>query len=397
MRSFGYIQNLKNKVSNGVIPAKAGIQDTQHRILDPRLRGDDKLAQPKQFTIMSKVIVQLVTWNGAAYIPYLFASLKNQTSKDWELFILDNNSSDNTVAAIDEALKDFPVPTQFIKGEENLGFAKGHNVLYKKSTAPYVLLLNQDVYLTNDCIASLGLFLDAHDDVSAVSPRLMRWQFDIADSNLHKSFTNDIDAIGLKVFRNRRVIEQYTKQYWGSLSMQLPKELEVFGVSGAFPMYRRSTVDSVAYADGGIFDESYVAYKEDMDLAFRLQEAGTRAYVLTNVVAYHDRTGAGALELSDRAAIANKRKQSKYVSYHSYKNHLRTLYKHEYWQNLLLDLPWILWYEIKKFGYYFLLDRAILKGLKEVWQDRKNLNEKRSLIKAKRALSWKAMRRWWTV
>lgn len=346
---------------------------------------------------MAKVIVQLVTWNGAAYIPHLFASLKKQTSRDWELLILDNDSSDKTAATIDEAIKDFPVPTHFFKGEENLGFAKGHNVLYKKSNASYVLLLNQDMYLNDDCIAALATFLDNHDNVSAVSPRLMRWQFDVANDNLQKSFTNDIDAVGLKIFRNRRIIEQYTKQYWGSLALQLPKELEVFGVSGAFPMYRRSAVDAVSYADGGIFDETYVAYKEDVDLAFRLQESNTKAYVLTDVVAYHDRTGAGALELTDRAAILNKRKQSKYVSYHSYKNHVLTLYKHEYWQNLFLDLPWILWYEVKKLGYYFMFDRAVLKGLKEIWQSRKDLNEKRRIIATKRAADWKALRRWWTL
>lgn len=344
---------------------------------------------------MAKVVVQLVAWNGAAYIPHLFASLRKQTSHDWELLILDNNSTDRTSTAIHDAIKDFPVPVQFIQGGVNLGFAKGHNLLYKKSTAPYVLLLNQDMYLGSDCIQKLTRFLDEHNNVSAVSPRLMRWQFDLADASLEKSFTNDIDALGLKIFRSRRVVEQYTKQYWGSLALSLPKELEVFGVSGAFPMYRRSAVDTIAYEDGGIFDESYVAYKEDIDLAFRLQEAGTKAYVLMDTVAYHDRTGAGALELSDRAAIANKRKQSKYVSYHSYKNHLRTLYKHEYWQNLILDLPWVLWYEIKKFSYYSLLDQAVLKGLKEVWQDRASLSVRRKQIVVKRKVSWNALRKWW--
>lgn len=344
---------------------------------------------------MAKVVVQLVAWNGAAYIPHLFASLRKQTSHDWELLILDNNSTDKTSAAIHDAIKDFPVPIEFIQGKINLGFAKGHNLLYKKSDAPYVLLLNQDMYLGSDCIQRLARFLDEHTNVSAVAPRLMRWQFDLADTNLEKSFTHDIDALGMKIYRSRRVVEQYTKQYWGSLALSLPKELEVFGVSGAFPMYRRSVVDAVAYEDGGIFDESYVAYKEDVDLAFRLQEAGTKAFVLMDTVAYHDRTGAGALELSDRAAIDNKRRQSKYVAYHSYKNHLRTLYKHEYWQNLLLDLPWVLWYEVKKFFYYFLLDRATLKGLNELWKDRAALQANRRVIIKKRLADWRSLRKWW--
>lgn len=343
---------------------------------------------------MAKVVVQLVAWNGARYIPYLFASLKKQTSHDWQLLILDNNSTDNTATLIDKEIQNFPVSVEFIKGSENLGFAKGHNLLYKKTSASYVLLLNQDMYLGVDCIEKLAHFLDHHADVSAVAPRLMRWQFDLADDNLEKSFTNDIDALGLKVFCNRRVVEQYTKQNWEQIKNTIVGEFEVFGVSGAFPMYRRAAVDAVAYDGGGLFDESYIAYKEDVDLAFRLQSVNTRAYVLINTVAYHDRTGAGADELSDIAAVANKRKQSKYVAYHSYKNHLRTLYKNEYWQNLALDFPWVLWYELKKFVYYLLLDRAVLKGLKEVWVGRAELRAKRQHLKRLHIASWRDLRKW---
>ena len=56
---------------------------------------------------MAKVVVQLVAWNGAKYIPFLFDSLKKQTSRDWELLILDNNSTDATAELIEKASKNF--------------------------------------------------------------------------------------------------------------------------------------------------------------------------------------------------------------------------------------------------------------------------------------------------
>ena len=198
----------------------------------------------------------------------------------------------------------------------------------------------------------------------------------------------------MKVYRNRRVVEQYTQQSWTELKNKFSSTaLSVFGVSGALPAFRTSAIRSVVYADGNIFDESYHSYKEDVDLAFRLASAGLKSYVLLDAVAYHDRSAAGPKQVSDSQALANKQKQSELVKYHSYKNHLATLYKNEYWQNLTLDFPWILWYELKKFAYFLLFDRKVLGGLKGLFT--KDLAQKRRLIESLHRTSWQEMRKWW--
>jgi len=357
---------------------------------------------------MSKLIVQLVTWNGAKYIPFLFDSLARQTYLDWELVILDNGSTDETVQAIEEEIRDWrlEIGVKFEKGEGNLGFAGGHNKLFKDHESEYVLLLNQDMYLEPNCIERMAQYLDTHEEVGVVSPRLMRWDFGamvspttsaIDSTKIHETFTDHVDALGLKVFRNRRVIEQYTGQRWEILSKIFESsELSVFGVSGAFPMLRRSALTYVAYDDGTFLDNDYNSYKEDVDLAFRLVSAGYNARILLDSVAYHDRSGAGPEVLADIAAAKNKSDQSDWVKYHSYKNHLMTLYKNEYWQNWMLDAIFIKWYELKKFGWFLLFDRSVLKGLGEVWKQRKALKQKRADICTKRRISWKQMRTWWT-
>lgn len=171
--------------------------------------------------------------------------------------------------------------------------------------------------------------------------------------------------------------------------------MEVFGASGAFPMFRRSVVDQVAFAGGQFLDESYHAYKEDVVLSYRLQEAGFKSFILLDTVAHHDRSGAGPKDMNDAAAADNKKKQSPWVQYHSYKNHIRTLYKNEYSQNLILDFPWILWYELKKFVYFCLFDRRVLSGLKEVWQGRSGLKNKREQINKIKKVNWSDLRKWW--
>lgn len=342
-----------------------------------------------------KLSINLVTWNGAKYMPYLFDSLRKQTYTDWTLLVIDNNSGDGTVELIKKELSNFGVQYKFIENKTNLGFAGGHNQAFKESDAEYILLLNQDMYLAPDCLEKMAKFLNENPKVAAISPRLMKWNFDIAVNDLQKSFTNQIDALGLKVFRSRRVVEQFIKQTWkGDLENKLPAtQLEVFGVSGALPMYRRSVIKQVLLLDGQMFDESYHSYKEDVDLAFRLCAHGDKAYVLLDTVAYHDRAGAGPKEMADTAAVENKKKQSEWVKYHSYKNHLATLYKNEYWQNFILDFPWILWYELKKFVYFLLFDKQVLGGLKEIFN--KDLAQKRRLIKSLRKIGWQEMRQWW--
>ncbi|HSR89187.1 MAG TPA: glycosyltransferase family 2 protein [Candidatus Udaeobacter sp.] len=341
-----------------------------------------------------KLSVNLVVWNGAKYIPYLFDSLRKQIFKDWNILIVDNNSQDNTVELIKKELSNFAVPYRIIENKENKGFAGGHNQAFKISDSEYVLLLNQDMYLEPDCLEKVVLFLDKNSEAASVSPRLMKWNFNQAISNLQNSFTDQIDALGLKVYRSRRVVEQYTQQNWSELKNKFfSNTLPVFGVSGALPVFRSTALKSMAYQDGNIFDESYHSYKEDVDLAFRLASSGYKSYVLLDAVAYHDRSAAGPKQSDDASALLNKKKQSEFVKYHSYKNHLMTLCKNEYWQNVILDFPWILWYELKKFAYFLLFDQKVFAGLKEIFG--KDLAKKRMLIKSLRKINWQEMRKWW--
>lgn len=334
-----------------------------------------------------RLTAHLVTWNGAKYVPYLFESLRRQTYQDWELLIIDNNSSDNTVDLVQRELLNFPVSSRMIINKDNSGFAGGHNQAFRETSAPYALLLNQDLYLAPDCLEKLAAFMKARGDAAAAAPRLMRWDFS------NNVFTDRIDALGLKVFRSRRVIEREAGKKWDDRG-EAPA-LEVFGVSGAVMMFRRAALEQARFSDGTIFDANYFMYKEDLDLAYRLRSAGLKSYVLLSAIAYHDRTGAGARELSDWAAIKNKKTHSLTVRYYSYRNHLMTLYKNEYWQNFILDWPWIAWYELKKLLYFLLFDRAALAGFGEIRELNKDLKIKRKEIIKLRKTGWREIRKWW--
>lgn len=361
---------------------------------------------------MSKLSIQLIVYSEKEekYIPYLFDSLSRQTFQDWEMLVIDNASSGTVLAKVEEELTRLQKPYRILKNNENLGFAAGHNRGYKEVTSEYVLLLNPDMYLMPETLEKMVSFLDKHAQTSAVSTRLMRWDFDLVLSSqetelsarAERGFTSFIDAIGIRLLRNRRAIEWLTQQMWAKDSSSQEVRtifdkpvVEVFGVSGAFPMLRKSMIDKLLLPGANLFDPTYHSYKEDLDLAYRMRNAGYTSYVLLNTVAYHDRTSAGPKTMSDAAAIRNKARQSEYVRFHSYKNHLRTLYKNEYWQNVLIDAVFIVWYELKKFGFLLLKDPGILfRAWKEIFKYQKELRQARKSIKASRKMYWKGLRRW---
>lgn len=361
---------------------------------------------------MSKLSVNLVVYNGEKYLPFVFASLKRQTYKDWEMIFVDNCSTDRTMELLEKELADKTISCKILKNDANYGFASGHNRAFKEAESEYVLMLNVDMYLLPDALQNMVNFMDQHPQTGAVGPRLMRWDFERArvafagGSNVAEAategFTSDIDAIGIRLFRNRRAVEWLTRQRWAKDSdsqdvrniYNKPVQ-EVFGVSGALPMYRKELIKEILLPGENIFDPTYHSYKEDLDLAYRLRNAGYVSYILLNTAAYHDRTGAGPKKMSDLAAVKNKARQSLFVSYHSYKNHLRTLYKNEYWQNFLLDFPFIFWYELKKFLFFLFTNPLVLvNSWKEILKNISYTRSARRKILATRKMYWRGIRRW---
>ena len=348
---------------------------------------------------MSKMSVHLVTWNGAKYVPYLFESLRNQTFKDWELLVIDNDSKDATVELIKKELENFVIPFRVVQNQKNIGFAPGHNQAVQLTNAPYFQLLNQDMYLAPDYFEKVVAMMDARSDAGAGQGLLLRWDFGKQDR------TNIVDTMGLKVFRSRRVVDWCTGQLTNQLIDQLTNQqtIEVFGVSGALPIYRRKAVEQVMFpakggsasgGEGQMFDEDFFMYKEDVDLAFRLRAQGWKAFVVPTAKAWHDRTAAGPRDLSDRSILKNRKTKSAFINYHSYKNHLMILLKNEHCVNLSKDWLWIFWYEFRKLVFLLLTDWKTLKGISEVWHLWPRLIQKRKQIMNNYKVRPEEIRKW---
>jgi GT2 family glycosyltransferase len=337
---------------------------------------------------MTSISLQLVTWNGATYLQQLFASLRAQTRKDWDLAILDNASTDATREMIQRVREGMPQRISVVYGKTNLGFAGGHNQLFGDSAGAYVQLLNQDTVLHPHYVERLAGALDRDSTLAAVQGAICRW-------DVHRGGdgrTDVIDSLGLQVQRNRRVREIDG----GEAFEEDDRTQEVFGVSGALPMYRRAAVESVARG-GLLFDASFESYKEDVELAYRLRSRGWTAACVRGARAWHDRTASGPQTPSDRAAASARSHRGKRERYCSYRNHLATLIMNEHPKTFSRDWPSIVWYEAKKLAYVAGRDPQCLRAWGDLWMQRKDLCEKRRAAMRRYEVDPRTLAEWFQI
>lgn len=284
------------------------------------------------------VSISLVVWNGKQYLPKCLEALASQQFTDFELMILDNGSTDGTreyLAGLNTEKYHIRVIEYLPK---NIGFAAGHNALFRQAKGQFVLCLNQDVELSENYLSEIAAFMKKNPRAGSAAGILWRSQ------NVEKI----IDSAGLKIFRNRRVAEiEDAKEH----------SQEVFGVSAAAAIYRLAALKDVAENYGGredFFDEDFFSYKEDIDLAWRLRHRGWQSYVLP-VSGVHIRS-AKAEGNSQIKAIFGRAKKSALANFHSQKNHLFVLVKNDFPANAVVDMVHILWYELRKFIYVILFE-----------------------------------------
>ncbi|OGM00619.1 hypothetical protein A2480_00605 [Candidatus Uhrbacteria bacterium RIFOXYC2_FULL_47_19] len=307
---------------------------------------------------MPKVAVAIVSWNHMKYLSDALTSVRNQTHQDLSLIVVDNASSDGTSEFVRTNFSE----AVLLRNIRNLGFSRAYNQTIEYARANlkrdgeelFVLVMNPDIILKPDYIARLLDRMMHRTDVGSAGGKLLRVH-ERPDGDLsEKDFSDIIDSTGLRIYRSRRAVDRHS----GERDTDFDRTSEVFGISGALIMFRISALNDVALM-GEFFDEDFFAYKEDVDLAWRLQLRGWKSLYVPEAVAYHHRRVKGTEKTSWLAVIRGRRNRSKLVSRLSYRNHVFMLLKNEYLTNLFIDLPWIFLFELKKLMYMLLLEPSV--------------------------------------
>ena len=356
-----------------------------------------------------RLIISLVTWNSSHYCKQLFASLRQQTEEKLELLVTDNASTDDTVLRLSELLPTLPYPATLFREKENTGFARAHNHHIREAIrrkARFVLVVNPDCILEEHACAILLDAIAHNDRLGSVGGKILRAQFTPLEvSSPAKPDSNDpegglplrefpttdglttlqklstIDSTGLVMTRSRI----WRERGYGESDHGQYREGPVVGVSGAFVLYRlRALLDVSMRREGHreFFDNDFFSYKEDADLAWRLQWFGWSSWYTPKAVAWHHRTF--GRERRDRVPA--------YLRALSWRNHYFLLTKNDDWKNFLYDAPLIFFRECAKLCWILLREPRTLQlfpSLIRLWP---SMLHKRQWIMRHRRQSPGAMR-----
>jgi GT2 family glycosyltransferase len=203
---------------------------------------------------MPFVILTVVTWNSASVIEACLASALAQTHRNFEIWVVDNASTDDTCSRV-AAIATTDVRVQLHRLPRNTGFCGGHNYALDRTHSEAVLLVNPDVEMQPDYLALALAALHTSPSIGTVCGLLLQGP----------EAKPCIDSTGLEALLDGR----YRLRHHGQLlhKAQL-KAGFVDGADGALPLYRRAFINDVR-VDGQFFDERFFAHKEDWDIAWR--------------------------------------------------------------------------------------------------------------------------------
>jgi GT2 family glycosyltransferase len=195
-----------------------------------------------------------------------------------EVYVVDNNSVDGSCAMVQEKFPDVCL----IRNDQNLGFSVANNQAINKSSGRYVLLLNPDTVIEEDTLIKCVGYMDEHPDSGGLGVKMIDGKGDFLPESKRSLPTPRVafyKIFGLsRLFPRSRMFSRY---HLGYLDKDQTHQIEI--LCGAFMMLRKSALDEV-----GLLDEDFFMYGEDIDMSYRLLNAGYKIiyYPETTIIHY---------------------------------------------------------------------------------------------------------------
>jgi GT2 family glycosyltransferase len=248
--------------------------------------------------VASRVVVVIVNFNSGTFLARSVAALQAQTYRAFTTIVVDNASTDDSVAVMQKGFPEIEV----IRAPGNLGFAAGNNLAIRECRdCHWLVLLNPDAFPEPDWLRHLMEAAQAHRQYSSFASQVV---FD-SDPRLLDGAGDEYHLSGFAWRRLHRC----------PVTMSA-LNLEVFAPSATAALYRRDAFD-----EAGGFDERYFCYYEDVDLGLRLKLLGHRTLYVPGAVVRH--VGSG---------VTGRR--SAFVTYHTQRNRIWTYVKN-------MPSPWV--------------------------------------------------------
>jgi O-antigen biosynthesis protein len=228
---------------------------------------------------MKKLSVIIVNYNVKYFLEQCLLSVFiSGKDIDMEVIVVDNNSVDDSVQMVEQK---FPNVT-LISNTENTGFSRANNQAIKISSGKYVLLLNPDTVVEDDTFSKVVAFMDQTPDAGGLGVKMIDGKGAFLPESKRGLPTPSVafyKIFGLSaLFPKSRIFGKY---HLGFLDNDQVHAVDV--LSGAFMLMRRDALDKT-----GLLDEVFFMYGEDIDLSYRITQAGFKNYYFpqTRIIHY---------------------------------------------------------------------------------------------------------------
>ncbi len=263
-----------------------------------------------------KLTISIVNYNAGEYLLKCLDSLKKVKDEvEMEIFVVDNASTDDSIA---QAQKLSP-HVNFILNKENLGFGKAHNQVLKNLKTNLILILNPDVEIGKNVLKTMTSFLEENPKTGAATCKIIQADGEI-DWGSHRGFPTPWASF--KYF----FLKDDSLYHLSNLNMDETHQVDA--ISGSFFLTRKKILDGV-----GLFDEDYFMYAEDIDLCYRIKQAGFEVMYVPQVeIVHHKGISSGPKKHSQHLSAANlETKQRSLKAFYQtmkifYKKHLAKSY-----------------------------------------------------------------------
>jgi len=294
-------------------------------------------------------------YNGQKFLKKCFDSLKKQTFKNFEIILVDNNSSDDSINFCE---KNYP-EVKLIKMKSNGGFASAVNAGYNQSSGNLIALLNNDTEVDKDWLKEVKQAAESQPVAGFFASKML----DFEDRTI-------IDSCGDGL-------------HWGGRSYNIgqlekdngnfDKDELVFGACAGAAIYRKEVFDKI-----GLLDDDFFMYLEDVDFDFRAQMAGFKCLFVSKAKVYH-------------IGSATSGKRSAFIFKYSTKNRLHLIYKNYPTSKLFTKLPNIIFSECRFFAASIkhAYTKEYFQGIFMAFKEHQKMIPKRNKIQTSKAIKIK--------
>jgi GT2 family glycosyltransferase len=243
------------------------------------------------------VSVTIVTYNSGRYIKRCLESVLAQKGPQFEVIVIDNNSTDGTR----DILERYEDRCTIVYNDRNIGFAAAQNQAIRLARGNWILTLNPDVLLMPYFIQALLEAGRLDNRIGTVCGKLL-----VMSPDFNIDAKPRVDSTGIYFTPFLRHLDRGSRQIDNGHYL---KREYVFGATAAAALYRREMIDDISI-DGEFFDSDFFVYREDADVAWRAQLLGWRCLYTPYARGYHVRA----------VLPGNRRALPKEINMHSVKN-----------------------------------------------------------------------------